>query len=374
MIRFLKSTDWVLIVALIPILLGGIITMSSLGGDSSFAFKQIIWIIVSIIIFFAVSLIDIQFFKKTRTLIWLYIFGISLLVATLVFGSTIKGATSWISFGSFSLQVADPMKLILILILAKYLSRRHIEIANPKHIAITLAYMVLPLGLILLQPDFGSGMIFGAIWLGMMLISGISRKHLMIFFITGVILFTLAWFFGFKPYQKARILTFINPTSDIQGSGYNVYQSMIAVGSGKILGKGVGYGTQSRLNFLPEYRTDFIFAAFAEEWGFIGSIIILICFLIVFWRILLIVLYGMSNFEILFASGFLIFLVSHTVINIGMNIGIMPVTGITLPFMSYGGSHLLTEFIGLGILMSMRKYNRTTHRDDMKHEFLGTTY
>jgi rod shape determining protein RodA len=159
--------------------------------------------------------------------------------------------------------------------------------------------------------------------------------------------------------------------NDIRGSGYNVYQSVIAVGSGQFLGKGVGYGTQSRLNFLPEYKTDFIFAAFAEEWGFIGSLILIICFAGVIWRMLQIGTYGSSNFEILYALGVVIFFMSHIIINMGMNIGIMPVTGIALPFMSYGGSHLITEFAALGILMSMRGYNRTIHRDDTKHEFLG---
>jgi rod shape determining protein RodA len=186
-----------------------------------------------------------------------------------------------------------------------------------------------------------------------------------------MVTFGALWLFVFKPYQKARVVNFINPMADIRGSGYNVYQSVIAVGSGQIMGKGVGYGTQSRLSFLPEYKTDFIFAAFAEEWGLVGCLVLLICFGIIIWRILLIGMYGASNFEILYSLGLSIFFMSHIIVNIGMNIGIMPVTGIALPFMSYGGSHLLTEFAALGILMSMRGYNRSIHRDDTKHEFLG---
>lgn len=369
--NFLKKIDWVLLIALIPILSAGVITMASFGDGGAFALRQVIWIIISLAAFFVISTVDAQLFKNTRTLVLLFTIGTLVLIATLLIGSTIKGSTSWISFGSFSLQPADPMKLILILILAKYLSRRHIEIANSKHIFISLAYMAVPFLLVLAQPDLGSAIILGAIWLGMMLVSGISRKHLFIFFSIALITFGIAWTTVFKPYQKARIMNFINPMQDIRGTGYNVYQSVIAVGSGQVLGKGVGYGTQSRLNFLPEYKTDFIFAAFAEEWGLVGTLILFICFIVVFWRIISVAMYGMSNFEILFASGLMIFLFSHTLINIGMNIGIMPVTGITLPFMSYGGSHLLTEFIALGILMSMRKYNRSIHRDDTKHEFLG---
>ena len=173
------------------------------------------------------------------------------------------------------------------------------------------------------------------------------------------------------PYQKARVINFIEPLSNIHGSGYNVYQSVVAVGSGQMLGKGVGFGTQSRLKFLPEYETDFIFAAFSEEWGFVGVMILFVLIGLIIWRILHIALLGATNFEMLFGVGLAIYFMSHFIINIGMNIGIMPVTGITLPFMSYGGSHLLTEFIGLGILMGMNRYSRVAHKDDMRNEFLG---
>ncbi|MGH7249649.1 MAG: FtsW/RodA/SpoVE family cell cycle protein, partial [Minisyncoccia bacterium] len=178
-------------------------------------------------------------------------------------------------------------------------------------------------------------------------------------------------FFVFAPYQKARIYNFINPLSDIHKTGYNVFQSTIAVGSGEFFGKGLGFGTQSRLKFLPVPQSDFIFAAFAEEWGFVGAGILLILYMLVIWRILYSASLGDTNFEILFGMGIAIFFISHIVINIGMNLGLLPVTGIPLPFMSYGGSHLLTEFAGLGILMSMRKYERSAHRDDMQNEFLG---
>jgi rod shape determining protein RodA len=159
--------------------------------------------------------------------------------------------------------------------------------------------------------------------------------------------------------------------SDIHKTGYNVFQSTIAVGSGQIFGKGLGFGTQSRLKFLPAPQSDFIFAAFAEEWGLIGSLIILLLFGLVIWRILSSASLGASNFEMLFGAGMAIFLMSHIFINIGMNLGLLPVTGIPIPFMSYGGSHLLAEFMGLGILMSMRRYGRSAHPDDTKNEFLG---
>ena len=205
----------------------------------------------------------------------------------------------------------------------------------------------------------------------MVLVSGISKTHIFLVFMAGALGVLLLWTFVFAPYQKARIANFLNPLSDIHGSGYNSYQATIAVGSGQIIGKGLGFGTQSRLKFLPENQTDFIFAAFAEEWGFVGSILVLLLFGLIIWRILYIASHGATNFETLFGMGFAIYLMSHILINIGMNLGLMPVTGIPLPFMSYGGSHMITEFAGLGILMSMRKDFRTVHSDDMKNEFLG---
>jgi rod shape determining protein RodA len=246
-----------------------------------------------------------------------------------------------------------------------------VEIANMKHVLISGVYAFIPFILVLLQPDFGSAMIIFLIWVGMALVAGIKKRHLAM--IGGVVLiaFTIGWFFLFKPYQKERLITFVNPLHDIRGASYNVFQSTIAVGSGQILGKGVGYGTQSRLQFLPEYQTDFIFAAFAEEWGFIGSIILLLLFAFLIGRIIVMSMVGASNFEMLFGAGIAIYFIAHIIINVGMNIGVAPVTGIPLPFMSYGGSHLLVEYSALGIIMAMYRYSRTAHRDDMKNEFVG---
>src|SRR3989344_5209976 len=187
----------------------------------------------------------------------------------------------------------------------------------------------------------------------MVMLSGISKKHFFAMLLIGVLSTLFLWAYVFKDYQKQRLFTYLNPLSDVRGSGYNAYQSMVAVGSGKFLGKGVGYGTQSRLQFLPEYETDFIFAAFAEEWGFVGVLLLLLCYAVLVWRILANSIRGATNFEILFGFGLAAFFVSQIFINIGMNVGLLPITGITLPFMSYGGSHLLAEFAGLGILMGM---------------------
>jgi rod shape determining protein RodA len=232
-------------------------------------------------LFLIVSSLDVSFLKQSRIILILYAIGISMLLALIFVGATNKGATSWFNFGGFSFQPSDLMKLALILVLAKYLARRHVEIRAIRHIIITGMYFVIPFLLIFIQPDFGSAIILFGIWFGMILVSGISRKHLLILFISGLALFMIMWTFALRDYQKDRLRTFIDPLSDIQGAGYNAYQSTIAVGSGQLMGKGVGYGTQSRLNFLPEYETDFIYAAVAEEWGFIGSVIVLLLYGIV---------------------------------------------------------------------------------------------
>ncbi len=366
----LFNVDWILVGALLPLLFFGLVTMSSFTGENYLATKQIVWITISFIVFFIFSFIDWRFLKRSDFLVALFCIS-SVLLSLLFVVRSIKGANSWFDFGGISLQPADFVKLTLILILSKYFSRRHIEIAHLRHILVSGVYAFIPFVLILLQPDLGGAMIIFFIWLGMVIVSGVSKRHLFAVFLVGTLSFALLWGSVFKPYQKQRILTFINPGADIRGSGYNAFQSQIAVGSGQILGKGIGYGTQSRLKFLPEYQTDFIFAAFAEEWGLIGVIIFLSCFSVVIWRIIYNSFIGATNFETLFGLGLAIYFMSHFTINIGMNLGLLPVTGITLPFVSYGGSHLLAEFAGLGILMSMRRYSRATHHDNMKNEFLG---
>jgi len=280
------------------------------------------------------------------------------LVGLLFAGETVRGTRAWIGFGLFSLEPAEPIKLVLILLLAKYFSRRHVEIAHAKHIIVSGLYSLLLALLVFLQPDLGSALIFGAIWLGMILVSGVSKRHLLAVLLIAVLLGWVSWVYILEPYQQARILTFLDPFRDPRGAGYNALQSMIAVGSGGVFGRGVGYGIQSRLEFLPEHETDFIFAAFAEEWGLLGVTIIFIFFGLAFWRILKAAGKGESNFEKLFGIGLFFMLLSHFVIHVGMNIGFLPVTGISLSFLSYGGSHTITILAGLGVLMGMARYGR----------------
>lgn len=366
--RFLREyfshIDWVLFLSALLIALAGLVTMNSFIEEQSYFFqKQLIWLCVSVALFFLVSMVDFHFLRKTGVIVSIFITICVVLVSLFTLGYVSKGAQSWFNLGAFSIQPSDPAKLVIILLLAKYFTRRHVEIAHIRHIFVSGLYAFIMFVLILFQPDFGGAIIIFLIWFGMVMVSGLSKKHLTAVLLVGTISFLGLWFYAFQDYQKQRIMTFVNPLADVRGAGYNAYQSMIAVGSGQILGKGVGYGTQSKLRFLPEYQTDFIFAAFAEEWGFVGVIILFGLFSTLVWRIIANALRGSTNFEMLFGLGLTILFMTHFVINIGMNIGLLPVTGITVPFMSYGGSHLLTEFLALGILMGMRRYSRSVHKD-----------
>jgi len=369
-LRWLKSFDWWLMSSAFLISCAGLVTMNSFVGKSYFFEKQIIMVAVGFFLAFVLSFIDFRFLRRTSIVVIIYVGILLLLGFLLISGQVTKGAKGWLDLGLFTLQPSELAKLGLILLLAKYFARRHIEIANIKHIIISGIYAFILFVLVALQPDFGSAMIIFLIWLGMVLVSGISKKHLLIVFTIGVVAFAGLWMGVFEDYQKARIKTFIHPLADVRGAGYNAMQSTIAVGSGQIMGKGIGYGTQSKLQFLPEYETDFIFAAFAEEWGFIGVIFLFILYGIIVWRATRMALLAHSNFEALFALGFVIFVISHFTIHVGMNIGVLPVTGITIPFMSYGGSHIIVECAMLGILMGMQRYERPVHRQALHNEII----
>ena len=349
----------------------GLITMSSFQSQDPFFVRQLVWIIVGVMVFFGAAQVDWRLLRSSGVATGLYGVLLVPLVLLVLVGHAVKGAKSWIGLGSLGIEPAEFVNLALIILLAKYFSRRHIEIANIRHILVSGLYAAVVFVLVALQPDFGGAIIVFCIWLGMALASGLSRTHLVAIVGLGVVAFLGLWFFGFHDYQKQRILTFINPSGDIQGAGYNAYQSTVAVGSGQLLGKGIGYGTQSKLRFLPEYQTDFIFAAYAEEWGFVGVALALALFGVVFWRVLRAAARGSSNFESLFALGVLCYLAAHVVLHVGINLGVLPVTGTTVPFMSYGGSHLLVEFLALGMLCGMNAYSRVAHPESLERDWRG---
>ena len=366
-----RHIDWLVVVAAALITFFGIVTMYGFSANDAYGERQTIWFGISFTVFLIASQFEYRVLRRTGVVVGIFGATLFLLILVTILGSAVKGAQSWFSLGFASFQPTDLAKLALIFFLAKYLAKRHVEIAHIRHIIVSGIYALIPTVLVLMQPDLGSALVLSGIWFCLVLVSGISKKHLALVLGGAFAVFVLAWMFVLAPYQKDRIKTFIDPLSDIRGSGYNVYQSQIAIGSGGVLGKGVGFGTQSRLEFLPEHQTDFIFAAFSEEWGFVGVLVLLSLFLVLIWRLLAIALTSATNFELFCVLGILFFFLIHIVVNVGMNLGIMPVTGIPLPFMSYGGSHLLTEWLALGIIMGMRKYERSAHRDKLNYEFLG---
>ncbi|MFT5037254.1 MAG: rod shape determining protein RodA [Candidatus Azotimanducaceae bacterium] len=354
--------DVILFGSILTLTLMGLVTMYTFSGDNAYFERQTVWIFVSVGLMLLAMIPDYRFLRSGNTTFILYIVAFVSLVLVLLFGEVTLGAQSRFDLGLFSIQPSDPAKLILIAVLAKYFSKRHELIGDFRHIIVSGLYTFIIFGLVFVQPDFGSAIILFFIWAGMILVAGIKLKHFAIVFMLGALTFGGMWQFAFQDYQKERIATFFDPLADIQGAGYNAYQSTIAVGSGQVFGKGIGYGTQSKLQFLPEYETDFIFAAFAEEWGLIGVGLLFLLFGVVIWRLLHFAVLGATNFERLFATGVAILITSHFFVHIGMNIGLLPVTGTTVPFLSYGGTHLMTEFLGVGIVMAMSRYTKTRYQ------------
>lgn len=365
------QVDWVLFGTAFALALLGLLTMASFTGNDPFAGRQLVWIGIGVAAFFGANLVDWRFLRRSEVAGGVYFALLLPLLLLVVAGTAMQGARSWFDLGAFALQPVEFIKIALIIVLAKYFLRRHIEIRNVRHILVSGAYALAVFILVALQPDFGSALIIFFIWLGLVLVSGISRWHLLAVVTLGVTVFAGLWLFGFQEYQKERIMTFLHPLADIQGAGYNAYQSTVAVGSGELFGKGIGYGTQSKLRFLPEYQTDFIFAAFAEEWGLVGVVLLFALYTVLFVRIIQLASHGATNFETLFAFGVFFYFFAHMTLHVGINMGLLPVTGTTIPFMSHGGSHLLAEFLAIGILSGMSHYSRATPREALRREFSG---
>jgi rod shape determining protein RodA len=364
-------SSWPLLATALTLAFLGVLTMSPFDGSSSLAPRQLIWIALGTVVYCVCALADMRFIRRPQVIISGYILSVVLLAAVLVVGATIMGARSWFDFGLFAFQPADFAKLVVIALLAKYFSRRHMEMGNFTHIVISGAYIAAIVLLVLVQPDLGTAVILMSVWFGLVLVSGIPLRHLAVVSLIGLIAAAGLWMFGLQPHQRERLTTFLNPAADITGAGYNAYQATIASGSGQMWGKGIGYGTQSKLRFLPEYQTDFIFAAFAEEWGFAGVVLLLLLYGFLLFQLLSIARRAATNFDALFTLGVLILLLAHVGFHGGINLGLLPVTGTTIPFMSSGGSHLIVEFAALGIIASLAAQGRSVPRERAMQEYEG---
>ncbi len=366
----IKST-WPLLAIAVTLSCMGVLTMHPFDGGASLAPRQLVWILLGTVVYVVTAASDMRFVRRTPIIIVCYVASLILLALLLIFGHSTMGAKGWFDFGLFSFQPADFAKLVCIALLAKYFSRRHMEIGHFGHIVVSGVYIAAIVLLILIQPDLGTAVIISSVWLGMVLVSGIPLRHLAAVFCLFLVVATSLWFFGLKPYQRARLMNFVNPAANIHGSGYNAYQATVAAGSGQLWGKGIGYGTQSKLRFLPEYQTDFIFAAYAEEWGFVGILILLSLYGLLLFQLLSISRRSATNFDALFTMGVLILFLAHIGFHAGINLGILPVTGTTIPFMSSGGSHIVVEFGALGIIASLSRHGRSVARDQAMQEYEG---
>jgi rod shape determining protein RodA len=322
--------------------------------------KQLMWALLGLLLLFVMSRID--YHRLSFLIMPLYASSILSLGFVLMMGRVIKGAQRWISFGEISFQPSELGKFALILLLARYFSKKNItDVRQTIRISNIFRAIVLPLGLtlfltglVLVQPDLGTAIVYLFIFFSIALIAEVPLRYLVSLCVLGVLSFPLFWHF-LKDYQKSRLLVFLNPNIDPLGAGYTVIQSKIAIGSGRLLGKGWMSGTQSQLNFLPERHTDFIFSVLGEEWGFLGGLVLLVLFGVLILSILRVAELAKDSFGRLLATGVAAVLFFHVFINVAMNLGVCPVVGIPLPFISYGGSSLLFNIVAIGITLNIAR-------------------
>lgn len=361
-LNHMKRLDWVLIAIIFLLVAFGLVSIysSSLGRqDFTNFWKQVVWAGLGFALMFIFSFFDWRIFRTNSYLILiLYFLSLLALAGLFFFAPEIRGIKSWYKIGPISIDPIEPTKIILIILLAKYFSMRHIELYRITHILISGLYFLIPALLIFFHPDLGSVLVFSLIWLGILTLSGIKIRHFFVLILLAVLVSIFCWSFLLHNYQKDRIISFFAPhiTEPLE-IGWSQNQSKIAIGSGEFLGKGLGKGTQTQYGFLPEPQTDFIFAAIAEETGFLGVLILVILFSLLTWRIFRVALFSESNFPRLFSAGLAILIGSQVIINIGMNLGLLPVIGIPLPLVSYGGSGLIVILIAFGILQNIKINN-----------------
>jgi rod shape determining protein RodA len=353
----LKKLDWPMILCAIFLVLIGLLSIySSSKGDFLNLKKQISFFIFGFFLMILLSFLDWRPLKESPyLLLFFYFLSLISLILLFFFAPEIRGTKSWYKIGPISIDPTEFTKIVLLLILAKYFSIRHVEMYRIIHILISGLYLLIPSILIFFQPDLGSVLVLISLWIGVLIISGIKVRHFFLLLFLAILIFAIGWKTFLKEYQKERVLSFLFPKfSDPLKVGWSQNQAKIAIGSGGIFGRGIKKGSQVQLGFLPEPQTDFIFSAIAEEMGFIGISILFFLFSILIWRIFKISLSAKSNFARIFSSGYAFLLVSQVFIHVGTNVGILPIVGIPLPFISYGGSSLLANFIGLGIIQSIK--------------------
>ena len=366
-VRYLLARlDWVLVLAVGAITVFGlrmvdIPTRDDITGDSNFfSFRQLVFILIGVGAMAVAMAVDLDRIGRRAWMLWGGLCGAVTVV--LAIGSTARGSTRWIDFGVFQFQPSEVGKVVLVIILAGLITERRAEVGTARFSLVAAGATLLPAFIVFLQPDLGTSLVYLAILGGMLFFAGTPWRHFAIAgsVLAGVVVLSL-WILPavgapiLRDYQVSRLTAFLDSSRDPTQTGYQVEQSRIAVGSGGALGKGENGATQVRNDLLPEHHTDFIFASEAEIYGFVGAILLILALGIVIWRALRIMTRAATQFEQLVAGGIATMLAFEVFVNIGMNVTIMPITGIPLPFMSYGGSHTLTNLFAVGILLRIHR-------------------
>lgn len=353
--RFWRNFDPILLIVTLLLVTTGILVLYSITFKAANvaspvdARNQIVFAVIGVAAMGLVAFLDYRVWAKYTPA--LYVTSLVLLLGVMA-TKPVLGASRWINLGFFQFQPSELAKLVLIIVLAKFFSDNYDQLNRPRFLIWSLGLTALPMALVLAQPDLGTAMVLAIIWLSMAIAARVRKLHLAILVGAGLSMLPVVYRF-LKPYQRTRLLTFVNPAADPLNTGYNVVQSTIAVGSGQWFGRGLAAGSQSQLNFLPSQHTDFIFAVLAEKLGFVGSILLLLLFAVLLLRALVIAYRAQDRFGMFLGVGITAMLLFHMFINVGMNVGLLPVTGIPLPFVSYGGTSLLIGLIGIGLLESI---------------------
>lgn len=354
--RVFKNMDKPLLVATLLLTIAGVMvlyatTVKATGVSTDVdARNQLIFAILGVLGLAVVTVIDYRLWMRLTGIA--YAASIILLLVVDIAGQTALGATRWINLGFFQFQPSELVKIVLVLVLAKLLSQNYDRLEQPKYLIQSILLTALPVGLVLVQPDLGTALVLLAIWFMMILVSPVPKGYVLALIVAGLLFVPIGLHF-LQPYQRDRLTTFINPAADPLGRGFNVVQASIAVGSGQMYGRGLAAGSQSQLNFLPSQHTDFIFAVLAEKLGFVGAVLILALFTLLIARMIIIAYRSRDRFGMFIGVGVATMFLFHVLVNVGMNMGIMPVTGIPLPFISYGGTSLIVALAAIGLVQSI---------------------
>ncbi len=354
---FLRKFDWLLLVAVLVLIAVGLSAIYSVdlshGEELIYFPTQVLALGLGLGLLILAAFMHVSFYRGSVKLV--YIFSLLLLVLVLFFGVNVRGTTGWFRVFGFSFQPAEFAKVALVLFLAWWISQHGRRFEKSQFIISSGIITFLLAGLIMLQPDLGSALVLLGTWFGLLFMTVKKKRYIIGLILIGIVVFVSAWGLLFKDYQKERILTFIDPARDPLGAGYNVTQSVIAIGSGNFWGRGLGFGSQSQLHFLPEAQTDFIFSVIAEELGFLGASLVLVLYFIILWRLLKIAGRSRDEFSTYLVLGILFLFLVQMLVNIGGATGFLPVTGVTLPFVSYGGSSMLINLLLVGIALSVSR-------------------